>query len=56
MLFSLYEAAGKVVGKALYEGVLLHPVFSRAFLNKLLTKPCQFDDLSSIDSSMYKNL
>jgi hypothetical protein len=35
-----YEVAGKIVGKALYEGVLLHPVFSRAFLNKLLTKPC----------------
>lgn len=37
--------AGKIVGKAIYQGVLLDPVFAKTFLNKLLDMPNTMDDL-----------
>ena len=45
-----------IVGKAIYENILIQPIYSRAFLNKLLGKSNQVDDLKSLDSNLYKNL
>ena len=45
-----------IVGKALYEGVLLKCRFARFFLNKIVDKSNQVDDLKAIDKQLYDNL
>ena len=40
-----YQFIGMIVGKALYEGVLLKCRFARFFLNKIVDKSNQVDDL-----------
>ena len=45
-----------IVGKALYEGVLLKCRFARFFLNKIVSKSNQVDDLKAIDQQLYDNL
>jgi len=52
----LYELVGTLLGKALFEGVLIEPKFARAFLNQILRKKNQINDLQSIDSELYRNL
>lgn len=51
---------GKIVGKCLYEHVLIDVSFANFFLKKLLNYSnnfqLSFDDLSSLDSSLYMNL
>lgn len=54
---------GMVVGKAIYEGILLKCSFARFFLNRFAENPGsitgsrnQVDDLSSLDPELYKNL
>ena len=44
-----YLFIGMIVGKALYEGVLLKCRFARFFLNKIVSKSNQVDDLKAID-------
>lgn len=51
-----YEFCGRIIGKALYEGVLVEPRFARFFLNKALGKYNYFDDLRSLDGDLYGNL
>ena len=53
---SYYRFFGRVVGKAIQEGVLLETQFTRFFLNKLVGKPNSFDDLKSLDSTLYDQL
>jgi ubiquitin-protein ligase E3 C len=55
----LFEFLGRVLGKALYEGITIHPQFSHFFLsfirgdyNYLHTLP----DLSTMDQQLYNNL
>ncbi|KAJ1452671.1 hypothetical protein M885DRAFT_444614 [Pelagophyceae sp. CCMP2097] len=50
------EFCGRVIGKALYERVLVEPRFARFFLNKVLGKYNYFDDLSSLDADLYTHL
>jgi hypothetical protein len=38
-----------IVGKSLYEGNLLNAPFSRFFLNKMVEKSNQVDDLKGLD-------
>lgn len=45
-----------IVGKALYEGSLLKCNFTRFFLNKMVDKSNQVDDLQALDSQLYENL
>ena len=45
-----------IVGKALYEGSLLKCNFTRFFLNKMVDKSNQVDDLQTLDSQLYENL
>lgn len=48
-----------IVGKAIYEGLLLKTQFARFFLNKFVgigDKGNQVDDLRSYDMDLYNNL
>eukprot|EP01060_Flectonema_neradi_P019469 TRINITY_DN2662_c0_g1_i1.p1 TRINITY_DN2662_c0_g1~~TRINITY_DN2662_c0_g1_i1.p1 ORF type:complete len:880 (+),score=139.01 TRINITY_DN2662_c0_g1_i1:47-2641(+) len=47
---------GRVLGKALYEGILIDLPLSRFFRNSLLSRSNHFHDLSSLDPELYSNL
>ena len=54
-----YEFLGRVIGKALYEGILVDVKFAGFFLSKMLGKQSFLDDLGSVDSldkELYKGL
>lgn len=54
-----YTFLGRVIGKALYEGILVDAKFAGFFLSKMLGKQSYLDDLGSIDSldkELYKGL
>ena len=40
----LFEFLGRILGKALFEGVVVQPQFARFFLAKLLHKPTYLHD------------
>lgn len=50
------EFLGRVVGKALYEGILLDYLFSHVFVQKLLGRYSFLDELSTLDPELYRNL
>jgi len=50
------EFLGRVVGKALYEGILLDYSFSHVFVQKLLGRYSFLDELSTLDPELYRNL
>ncbi|XP_024365783.1 E3 ubiquitin-protein ligase UPL7 isoform X2 [Physcomitrium patens] len=52
----MLEFLGRIVGKALYEEILLEYSFSPLFLSKLLGRCCFLDDLRSIDAELHRNL
>lgn len=52
----LFKFAGKMLGKALYESLLVDPQFSDVFLNVLLGRANHFDDLVFLDQQLYGNL
>lgn len=52
----LFRFAGKMLGKALYENLLVDPQFSGVFLNVLLHRSNHFDDLGMLDQQMYGSL
>lgn len=52
----MIEFLGRIVGKSLYEGLLLDYSFSRAFVQKLLGRYSFLDELSTLDPELYKNL
>lgn len=45
-----------MVGKALIDGILLKVNFARFFLNKIVEKSNQVDDLQALDAELYENL
>jgi ubiquitin-protein ligase E3 C len=51
-----YEFLGRVLGKAVYESILVEPQFCLPFLNKLLGKPNSLEDLKNFDAEYHKNL
>ncbi|KDQ20978.1 hypothetical protein BOTBODRAFT_26989 [Botryobasidium botryosum FD-172 SS1] len=51
-----YKFIGRVLGKALYEGILLDVAFASFFLAKWLGKPSHLDDLNSLDPELYQGL
>lgn len=55
-VLSHYEFLGRVLGKAIYESILVEPQFCLPFLNKLLGKQNSLDDLKNIDPEYYHNL
>lgn len=57
----LFEFVGKMLAKALYEGILVDVPFASFFLNNLLQRQhsilySSIDELPSLDPEMYKNL
>ncbi|PKU78379.1 E3 ubiquitin-protein ligase UPL7 [Dendrobium catenatum] len=52
----MIEFLGRVVGKALYDGILLDYSFSLVFVQKLLGQYSFLDELSTLDSELYRNL
>jgi len=52
----LYVFLGKVVGKAIYEMFLLEPQFSRVFLNRLLGRLNEVDDVAALDRELHRNM
>jgi len=51
-----YEFLGRVLGKAVYESILVEPQFSLAFLNLILGKQNSLDDLKSFDPELSRHL
>ena len=51
-----FQFAGKMLGKAMYDCILVESQFSVVFLNVLLGKLNEFDDLLFLDEQMYKSL
>ena len=52
----LFEFAGRVLGKAIYEGIVIQPVFSFYVLAKLLNKFVTISDLAALDKDLFRNL
>ncbi|ETV85916.1 hypothetical protein, variant [Aphanomyces astaci] len=52
----LFEFLGRILGKALFENIVVQPKFSRFFLTKLLGNHNHIHDLPSLDPQLYKNL
>ncbi|KAK7245012.1 hypothetical protein RIF29_39842 [Crotalaria pallida] len=52
----MIEFLGRVVGKALYEGILLDYSFSHVFVQKLLGRYSYLDELSTLDPELYRSL
>lgn len=52
----MIEFLGRIVGKALYEGILLEYSFSHVFIQKLLGRYSFIDELSGLDPELYRNL
>ena len=53
---NLFQFFGMIVGKALLEGVLLKANFATFFLNHMVNKSNQVDDLKALDPQLYENL
>jgi hypothetical protein len=47
---------GRILGKAVYESILIEPQFAGFFLNKLLGRGNYVDDIKSLDIGLYQNL
>ncbi|XP_078436583.1 ubiquitin-protein ligase 7 [Wolffia australiana] len=52
----MIEFMGRMVGKALYEGILLEYCFSLSFVQKLVGSYSFLDELSTLDPELYRNL
>lgn len=51
---TLFQFVGRILGKALYEGIVVQPKFAHFFLSKLLHSFNQLNDLPSLDPEIYK--
>ncbi|CAO3609417.1 unnamed protein product [Cunninghamella blakesleeana] len=52
----MFEFIGKMIGKAVYEGILLDCQFARFFLAKLLGRNIFLEALQELDEDIWKNL
>ncbi|KZV60925.1 HECT-domain-containing protein [Peniophora sp. CONT] len=51
-----YKFIGRILGKAIYDGILVNVVFAGFFLAKWLGKSSFLDDLESLDPELYNGL
>ncbi|KAG8876937.1 hypothetical protein FRB97_003808 [Tulasnella sp. 331] len=51
-----YRFIGRVLGKALYEGILIDVAFATFFMAKWLGRQSYLDDLASLDPELYRGL
>ncbi|KAF9923050.1 Ubiquitin-protein ligase E3B, partial [Linnemannia zychae] len=52
----LYRLFGKMLGKAMYEGLLIEVKFANFFLSKILGRTVFLDEMRSYDEPVFKNL
>lgn len=55
-ILSHYQFLGRVLGKAVYESILVEPQFCLPFLNQLLGQQNTIDDLKNVDPEYYRHL
>lgn len=53
---ALFEFIGRIIGKALFEGITLGPQFATFFLHKLLGRSLNVHYLPSLDADLYRSL
>lgn len=53
---NIYRFLGRLLGKAIYEGITVEPRFADFFLRKLIHKPSSLQDLKSLDYELFKQL
>jgi ubiquitin-protein ligase E3 C len=51
---TLFQFVGRILGKALYEGIVVQPKFAQFFLSKLLHSFNHLSDLPSLDPEIHK--
>jgi hypothetical protein len=51
-----FEFVGQLLGKSLYENIMLGVKFAGPFLNLLISRRNSFDDLEAIDPELYRSL
>ncbi|OQS03207.1 HECT E3 ubiquitin ligase [Thraustotheca clavata] len=51
-----FRFLGRVLAKAMYEGILIEPQFATFFLQKLLGQLNTLDDLQSLDAELYRHV
>ena len=52
----LFEFVGLIVGKALYENIIIQPTFAHTFLSRMLGKVNHLHELAYYDAEHYKSL
>jgi len=52
----LFEFLGLVIGKAIFEGIVVEPCFALFFIAKLLGRHNSYYDLQSLDPALFANL
>jgi ubiquitin-protein ligase E3 C len=55
-VLSHYQFLGRVLGKAVYESILVEPQFCLPFLNQLLGQQNTIDDLKNLDPEYHRHL
>jgi len=55
-ILQYYNFFGKILGKAMFDGILIEPKFAKFFLKKLANKSNMISDLKSLDKDLFKNL
>jgi len=53
---ALFEFLGLVIGKAIYEGIVVEPCFAPFFLARLLGRHNSYYDLQTLDPALFANL
>ena len=51
-----FEWLGAVLGKALFEGILVELPLARAFLNQLLGRSNSLSEMPALDPTLYRSL
>lgn len=55
-ILQYYEFFGKILGKAMFEGIQIEPQFAKFFLKRLANKSNMISDLKFLDKDLFKNL
>ena len=56
VVLDYFHFFGRILGKAMFEGIQIEPKFAKFFLKKLANKSNMISDLKSLDKDLFKNL
>ena len=51
-----YRFLGRILGKAVFDGITVEPTFASFFIKKLIAKSNSLNDLKSLDFELFKHL